>query len=300
MNWMNNVRLPPAEPFFPYNTTGQVTNVNTATEKHVIWKVKLHNRRHDDYTSQCSDWFSVPFAPNFKACLSIEGMTVYVDIDHVQLNDFKFQLTIMRQNGSKDILLSQTSTRFFSNIDLSDAMDANGFLTFKFAENNFTKRQQDVLVQFFEEEAFTDFTFIVEGREIKVSKLILATRSDVFRKMFETNMQEKKQGKVDIVDVTYSGFRSLVKFIYSSKLEAKDLETDILVAADKYNVVDVKQAYTELALKSLKKENIDEMMILAHKHNLEELLEKCFKMINSNNENKEVIKKLLARCDKIV
>lgn len=282
-----------------------VTIVDTDDEKHVIWTIARVGKNN------YSVWFSVPFEPNLKAQFSSLADVVSLQFNREPPANIVLQLMVIRGNAYTSIpfLQSASNSRIYFSSELKVMKNArlvSGSLAFRlsstFKQLNPVKAktyagQNDALAKLFEEEAFTDFTFEVDGCEIKVSKLLLASRSDVLRAMFEADMAEKKSSRVVVEDISYAGLRSLFKFIYSGKLDEVDLYSDFLVAADKYNVREAKEAFTEKAIKALTEDNIDEIMVLARKHKLEALLEKCFKMIKTLPESKVVIKKLLDRFD---
>ncbi|CAO1428952.1 unnamed protein product [Diamesa hyperborea] len=89
---------------------------------------------------------------------------------------------------------------------------------------------------------YSDFTIIVAAKEFKVHKSVMSARSPVFMKMFESNMKEAADNKVEIIDVDPVVFEQLLIFIYSGKIPVNlDLYAmDLFVAADKYEVEDLK------------------------------------------------------------
>ena len=80
----------------------------------------------------------------------------------------------------------------------------------------------------------SDFVFAVGDREFKVHKNILSARSSVFKAMLSAELEEKKNNRVEIVDVEVQVFEQLLNYIYSgtvAKLDEYALE--LFIAADK-------------------------------------------------------------------
>merc|ERR1712087_104785 len=63
-----------------------------------------------------------------------------------------------------------------------------------------------------------DVTILVGGAKIPAHRAILSARSDYFRRMFNTEMQEAASGVVDVKDVDADIFRRLLRFIYGGVL----------------------------------------------------------------------------------
>ena len=79
--------------------------------------------------------------------------------------------------------------------------------------------------------------------EFKCHKHILASRSSVFRSMFTSGLAEAVEGTVRIKDFEPSIVESMLKFLYSGRVEDGVLEksADKLVAiADKYDLSELK------------------------------------------------------------
>jgi len=86
----------------------------------------------------------------------------------------------------------------------------------------------------FESQKFSDVILSVNGREFFAHKAILAARSPVFAAMFEHEMEEKKQNRVEITDMDHDVLREMLRFIYTGKApNLEKMADDLLAAADK-------------------------------------------------------------------
>ena len=80
----------------------------------------------------------------------------------------------------------------------------------------------------------SDVVFVVDGKEFQLHKAILSARSKVFAAMFESDLQEAKEGRAKIPDVSAEVFEQLLRYIYSGKIPDMDkFALELLVAADK-------------------------------------------------------------------
>lgn len=118
------------------------------------------------------------------------------------------------------------------------------------------------------DDKFSDFTFDVGNKEIRVHKAILASRSPVFEAMFTNEMQEKKQNRAEISDIQYSVLKELFRFIYTGTVnELNDMASELLIAADKYCVTGLKALCEKALYDNLNVDNALERLILADTHN---------------------------------
>ncbi|CAD6340296.1 unnamed protein product [Miscanthus lutarioriparius] len=90
-----------------------------------------------------------------------------------------------------------------------------------------------------------DVTFSVGAKTFKAHKIVLATRSPVFKAELYGPMKEEGMGPITIKDVQPDVFRALLHFIYTDSLPPlDDLEADdhsemirhLVVAADRYAI----------------------------------------------------------------
>lgn len=119
--------------------------------------------------------------------------------------------------------------------------------------------------QFLENKEASDVMFVVEDEEFSAHKQIVSARSEVFAKMFETEMFERRTGHVEIIDIEPAIFRLLLEFIYTSKLESNKLDVliKLIVAADKYSVKSLVSLCAYRLAKNLTDANVAEVLVTA-------------------------------------
>ncbi|KAL4608997.1 speckle-type POZ protein-like A [Arapaima gigas] len=134
---------------------------------------------------------------------------------------------------------------------------------------------------------FTDCSLYVRGQEFRAHKSILAARSPVFNAMFEHEMEESKNNRVDITDVEPEVFKEMMGFIYTGKAPNLDKMADSLLAvADKasfrckYALERLKVMCEEALCSSLSVENVADLLILADLHCAEQLKAQAIDFIN--------------------
>lgn len=137
--------------------------------------------------------------------------------------------------------------------------------------------------ELFESEKFSDIKFIVENKEFKLHKCILSARSRVFSAMFEHNMRESKENVVKIDGISYDVMKELFRFIYSEKVEnLETLASDLLVAANKYELEDLKSLCEKVLIKNLSTNNVIDLYVLADHHQAGELKSYVCEFLSKN------------------
>lgn len=87
--------------------------------------------------------------------------------------------------------------------------------------------------------------------------------------MFTTNMTEKKANQVEIVDVSYEIFKEVIHYIYTEEIPMlNELAYELLQAADKYELNDLKSRCEHNLIEKLSVENAVQLLILANRHNI--------------------------------
>ena len=139
-----------------------------------------------------------------------------------------------------------------------------------------------------EEGIFSDVTIRTSTKTFNVHRAVLASHSDVFKRMFEINMREKQEGIVTIPDIEPEVMTELLTYMYTGC--APDLKThakEFLLTADKYNISHL-QVLCENELKTnLTPANVVEILLIADKcqfkgSSSESLKDVCTKFIKHN------------------
>ncbi|XP_065205256.1 speckle-type POZ protein B-like [Planococcus citri] len=147
------------------------------------------------------------------------------------------------------------------------------------------KQLSDNMASVLENPNFADFTISANGKNYHVHKVILASRSTYFAKLFESGMKENQQNRVEITDVNEDIMGEMLKFIYTGVCENLDkLADDLLIAADKYDIGHLKKICVEsIYTKSLCVENALNTLILADQYDANELKSKAIDFIVANS-----------------
>ena len=128
--------------------------------------------------------------------------------------------------------------------------------------------------------SYSDVTFTVSGRQFPAHKVLLAARSPVFAAMFRPGMRESHTNRVDVPDIDSDVFEELLHFIYTGETSSVDqMAQQLLAAADKYDVRDLKLICEDVLTKQLTVDNCVKTLIFADIHSADKLKQKCVEYI---------------------
>ncbi|CAB3980620.1 roadkill isoform X3 [Paramuricea clavata] len=124
---------------------------------------------------------------------------------------------------------------------------------------------------------------LADGKHFNAHKAILAARSPVFGAMFEHEMEERKNGRVQILDVESDVFKEMLQFIYTGKTsKLNEMAPELLAIADKYAIDRLKTMCEESLCNSLSTDNVCSILILADLHSANNLKEYAVDFVNSH------------------
>lgn len=136
---------------------------------------------------------------------------------------------------------------------------------------------------FFDEMKYSDMMLICEGREFNCHKFMLAKKSDVFDAMFSHNFSETSSGKVFIEDLQSEAVAEMLRYIYTGHVHGLEKVNRILLAAaDKYNIVDLKEACERSLCSSMTVESVSSLLLFARDRHFSELKNKAIEFISRN------------------
>lgn len=118
---------------------------------------------------------------------------------------------------------------------------------------------------------------------VPAHKAVLASRSPVFKAMFETEMEESRSGTINISDVSYDALRAFVNYLYTAEACLDEqLACDLLVLAEKYEVKHLKTYCEKFLVSKLNWDTSVASFGFAHQYNAKHLLESALPMIIDN------------------
>ncbi|XP_022915997.1 kelch-like protein 26 isoform X2 [Onthophagus taurus] len=85
-----------------------------------------------------------------------------------------------------------------------------------------------------EDEILTDITIIVQTKEFKAHKVVLAASSDYFKAMFSDNMIEAQNSHVNLHGITSNIFQILLDYIYTSIIKIDHTNVNEMLSAAMY------------------------------------------------------------------
>jgi len=183
-------------------------------------------------------------------------------------------------------------------------LDIKAFITFKGKVRNIshcideaeevdsTERVGVDLFNSFELQEFTDFEIVSEDRNIRCHKVVLASRSPVFRAMLLNDMEESSSSKVQPKEFDSQTISLLLRFLYRGQLEPDMIDKHaepVFKAADYYEVTDLKRLCEKSLMKKITIGNMLEMLVLADMYKAMDLRDATKSLIVANS--KELLKK---------
>ncbi|KAL6659283.1 hypothetical protein ACP70R_003323 [Stipagrostis hirtigluma subsp. patula] len=148
------------------------------------------------------------------------------------------------------------------------------------------------------DEEGADVTFSVGGENFRAHKIVLATRSPVFKAQLYGPMKERRARRVTVEDMQPDVFKALLHFIYTDSRPAwEDLEgheyyeinKHLLVAADRYAMDRLKLLCASTLVEYLGVETVASTLALADQHSCDRLKDVCIEFMASSGKMAAVV-----------
>ena len=98
---------------------------------------------------------------------------------------------------------------------------------------------KETIKSIFNKSDLSDLKIICESQEFHCHKLILSLRSSVFKRMIASDLklsEAEDESTLKIDDVSADVMGTFLNFIYTDELKAKNVTSNLLICADKYDV----------------------------------------------------------------
>ena len=182
--------------------------------------------------------------------------------------------------GLTQLVSNDTLTLVFE-ITLGEIIDRNVP-----AQNCFKAQLFQDLSHLYYTKEYSDVRFICRDKKFDCHKIILASRSPVFKDMFESNMKENINGIIVMNDISLEVFESMLKYIYTG--EAPKIETydtfalGLFIAADRFKLVKLKELCEKQLTSQINFENCMNLLALGDKHNASSLKTAAMEFASQN------------------
>jgi len=131
-----------------------------------------------------------------------------------------------------------------------------------------------------------DVTVNCGDASFKCSKFMLTARSPVFEAMFQHDTEENQKNLVEVKDFQPKVLEEMLKYIHTgSAPNINDLSKELLVAADFYQLDQLKISCQELLSEALDAQNSIEILILSDVYVAPKLKEEALKFVSENMES---------------
>lgn len=133
------------------------------------------------------------------------------------------------------------------------------------------------LSRMLDESIHSDVTINAADGQLQAHKAILSASSPVFHSMFQHDLKEKESSTIDIEDMTYESCLALLSYLYGTinQEEFWKHRLALLGAANKYDILDLKDACEESLLEDINSGNVLERLQEAWLYQLGKLKKGC-------------------------
>ncbi|XP_051161490.1 speckle-type POZ protein B-like [Leptopilina boulardi] len=138
---------------------------------------------------------------------------------------------------------------------------------------------------FFLSNVLSDFVFQIDDKKFPVHKVVLASVSPVFEKMFSVQMKENITNICEIKDIDADIFIEMLNYIYMDKItNLKTLALGLYELSNKYYISELRIICEQYLQENLSVENVITILEHAELYESTNLKKECIKYIDENFE----------------
>ncbi|XP_065202998.1 RCC1 and BTB domain-containing protein 1-like isoform X2 [Planococcus citri] len=138
----------------------------------------------------------------------------------------------------------------------------------------------------FEDEATSDLTILVEGKEIKVHKAVLRIRSNYFKNMLKQGWKENEDEVLEIKESTYIAYKALIEYFYTDDLNVPfSFAFELLDLARVYCEEELREMCEKVIKNNISIDNVASSYATAKSMRVDDLKTFCMEFMMNNFSN---------------
>lgn len=126
---------------------------------------------------------------------------------------------------------------------------------------------------------YSDFSIIAGSKEFCVHRNVLSIQSSVFAAVFDTDMKERRMGKMMIEDFRPEAVKDMLHFMYTGEVNHDENAMDLYALASRYEVLRLKPIAADIVLRNTDQSNAIEVFSLGHLYSNYSMKRLAFKVI---------------------
>ena len=148
---------------------------------------------------------------------------------------------------------------------------------------------QKKLCEIYTSDVGKDFVLVsADGTQRRAHKAFLDKSSPFFKAMFQAGGKENKVGQCEMSDISTETLDILLRFMYHNCTEKlKESARTVIVAADKYQMADLKKSCEDTLVAELSNETATDLLLLADKVSASALKDTVLRYIAVNFKTME-------------
>lgn len=157
-----------------------------------------------------------------------------------------------------------------------ETSNTTGSSMFEEYESTATAEEEEslssTLAAFVDNERYADVKLVVEGRDIQAHKAILCARSSHFRAMFTLGMREATTNVIEVGDISYEVFATILRYLYAAEVELQE-ETvvELMISANQYVLLPLQEQCEAFIEQGLSAENAGYFLEMANRFQAQHL-----------------------------
>jgi hypothetical protein len=253
---------------------------------------------------------TIKILPNAEIQLTIDSSMKFDDVRVVEIklcniknDDLHMEISLhvdyvdsggYRYGGQQNINVNFTKTLGTTNFFLKPFTTCGGSgdeCTFQLVLKVPHDFNDTTMSKLFSEGELSDVDIICDGQTFQCHKVILAMKSDVFKAMLYMNKcMENLTGTVRVDDINAKTMKTMINYMYQSKVTFEEVtDLDVLVAANKYNIVELVAKCEKYILMNLSMTNVLDVLAIGKFLPTTKMFEKAMDFFRQNAGRKDVL-----------